>query len=161
LSGSTTKKVVLERFDRSPVRGFVNPQNYLHPEGVEIMTPDGSVGQVPYGQVKAVSFVRDLEGPGVLGERREFMVRPKTAGLWVELRFRDGDKLEGVMANNLLLLDASGYGLTPPEAAGNAQRVFVPRQALEEVAVLGVVGGKRKRTERAPEVQQIRLFGED
>lgn len=161
MSGSTTKKVVLERFDRSPLRGFVNPQSYLLPEGVEIISPDGSVAQIPYSQVKAVSFVRDHDGPGVMSERRDYLARPKTAGLWVELRFRDGDKLEGVVSNNLLLLEPYGLALTPPEATGNAQRVFVPRQALEEATVLGVVGGRRKRPERDTEIRQIRLFGEE
>lgn len=125
------------------------------------MSPDGSVAQIPFSQVKAVSFVRDLDGSGVLSERKEYLARPKTAGLWVELCFRDGDKLEGVLSNNLLLLEPYGFGLTPPEATGNAQRIFVPRQALEEATVLGVVGGRRKRPERDTEIRQIRLFGED
>jgi len=125
------------------------------------MSPDGSVGIIPYAQIKAVSFVRDWEDTGVLGERRQFLARPKTAGLWVEIRFRDGDLLEGVLPNNLLLVEPLGYSFTPPEAAGNAQRVFVPRQALEEITVLGVVGGKRKKPDRGAATQQIRLFGED
>ena len=143
------------------MRGFVNPQAFLLPEGLELLSPDGSLAQVPYEQVKAVSFVRDPDGQGVLAERRTFLARPKTAGLWVELRFRDGDLLEGVLPNNLQTLDFHGYTLSPPEAAGNAQRVFVPRQALTEVAVLGVIGGKRKRPESGSPSQQIRLFSEE
>ncbi len=161
LSGSTVKKVIVERFDRERIRGFVRPQGYLLPEGLEVMSPDGSVSVIPYAQVKAVSFVRDLEDKAVLDERRQFLARPKTAGLWVELRFRDGDLIEGVIPNNLLLVEAAGYSFTPPEAAGNAQRVFVPRQALEEITVQGVIGGKRRKSGRAGESQQIRLFGED
>ncbi|WP_321476769.1 DUF6982 domain-containing protein [uncultured Paludibaculum sp.] len=161
MSGTTAKKVILERFDRERVRGFVHPQTYLQAAGVEILSPDGSVALIPYAQVKAVSFVRDLEGNGVLAERREFLARPKTAGLWVELQFRDGDLLEGVLANNLLLLEPQGYALSPPEAGGNAQRVFVPRQALSQLTVLGIVGGKRKKAGREAEPQQIRLFAEE
>lgn len=159
MSGSTSKKVVLERFDRAPLRGFVHPQAYLQAEGIEVMRADGSLALVPLEQVKALSFVRDLEGPGVLSERREFLARPKSAGLWVELHFRDGDLLEGVLANNLLLVEPAGYSVTPPEATGNAQRVFVPRRALAELVVLGVIGGKhRKPAQAAASQQQFSLF---
>lgn len=161
MSGSTVKKVIVERFDREKMRGFVSPQAFLLPAGLELLSPDGSLAQVPYEQIKAVSFVRDQEGQGVLAERRTFLARPKTAGLWIELKFRDGEMLEGVLPNNLQALDVYGYTITPPEAAGNAQRVFVPRQALSEVTVLGVVGGKRKRPESSPATQQIRLFSEE
>ncbi len=161
MSGSTAKKVILERFDRERIRGFVHPQTYLQAAGMEILSPDGSVAVIPYAQVKAVSFVRDLEGHGVLSERREFLARPKTSGLWVELQFRDGDVMEGVIPNNLLVIEPQGYALSPPEAAGNAQRVFVPRQALSQVIVLGVVGGKRKKSGPEAEPQQIRLFAEE
>jgi hypothetical protein len=78
----------------------------------------------------------------------------------VELRFRDGDSLQGVLPNNLVLLDFHGYAFSPPETSGNAQRVFVPRQALEEVLVLGVNGTKKKPHPRPADAQQIRLFDE-
>ena len=47
------------------------------------------------------------------------------------------------------------------QTGGNAQRVFVPRQALEEIAVLGVVGGRRRMLARGAESQQIKLFSEE
>lgn len=160
MSGSTTKKVILDRFDRERIRGFVHPQNYLQAAGVEVMSPDGSVGLVPYGQIKGISFVRELSGEGVFNERREFLARPKALGLWVELRFRDGDLLQGVLPNNLQMLESNGYAFSPPETAGNAQRVFVPRQALVEVLVLGVNGTKKKSAGRPADAQQFSLFEE-
>ncbi|MBI4889223.1 MAG: hypothetical protein HY821_01280 [Acidobacteria bacterium] len=161
MSSSTVKRVVIERFDRELLRGFVKPQHYLLAEGLELMSPDGSVAIVPLDQIKAVSFVRDPDGDGVLSERRSFLARPKVAGLWVEARFRDGDAMEGVMPNNLLQVEHSGYSLSPPETGGNAQRVFVPRKALADLQVLGVVGTRKKRPAAAVAEQQIRLFAED
>lgn len=160
MSGSTTKKVILDRFDRERLRGFVHPQSYLQVAGVELMSQDGSVVIIPYAQIKAVSFVRDLGGEGVFSERREFLARPKALGLWVELRFRDGDLLQGVLPNNLQLVEPEGYSFSPPETAGNAQRVFVPREALDEALVLGVNGIKKKPVTRPLDTQQIRLFDE-
>lgn len=160
MSSSTTKKVVVDRFDRSPLRGFVNPSAFLQPEGVELLSPSGGITLVPYSSVKAVSFVRDMDGEGIFGERREFLSRPKSAGLWVECNFSDGDKLQGIVPNDLLLLETQGVNITPPEIAGNTQRVFVPRQALASVSVLGVVGSPLKRKKSASETRQITLFGE-
>jgi hypothetical protein len=109
-----------------------------------------------------VCFVRDLEGPPLSTERREFLARPKTIGLWVAITFRDGDRLEGTVPNNLLLMEPYGFALTPPEASGNTQRVFAPRQALTEIQVLGVVGSPLRPSRKAkPSTEQIKLFSED
>lgn len=162
MSGSTTKKVVIDRFDRAAQRGFVNPSLYLLDEGVEIISLDGSVAVIPYEQVKAVSFVRDMEGDSIFGERREFRARPKTAGLWLEITVHGGDRIQGIVANDLLLFDSKGFAITPPEVAGNTQKVFIPRKSVERAEILGVIGSPLKRTRgaRDAEKRQITLFEE-
>ena len=51
---------------------------------------------------------------------------------------------------------------TPPENAGNAQRIFVPRAGLNGVQVLGVVGKPKTKRERpAPAMsKQFKLFSD-
>lgn len=149
------------RFDREVLTGFINPGSFAQPAGIELLTRDGTVTTVPYRQVKAVCFVRDWSGANVLEERREFLGRPKSAGLWIRVRFRDGDTLEGTVANDLLLVDSSGLTFVPPEANGNTQRVFSPREAMASVAVLGVIGSPLKRRKAAPPVEQIQLFRDE
>ncbi|MFZ5927666.1 MAG: DUF6982 domain-containing protein [Acidobacteriota bacterium] len=162
MSGSTAKKVLVDRYDRSQVRGFVQAQSLNQGAEIELLSADGAVLRLPAGQVKTVSFVREFDGPSIWEERCEFLARPKAPGLWVELRFRDGSRLEGVIPNDLLVLEGAGVMLTPPDPAGNTQRVFAPRQSLAAAAVLGVVGAARRRTRKPPEAAgQIRLFGED
>jgi hypothetical protein len=159
VAGSTTKKAVIRRFDRESVAGFVNPNTYLQPDGVELMTPSGNRMLVPYGEVKTVSFVRDFETADPAHARKVFNTRPKTDGLWLRMILRDGDILEGVLANNLLALDAIGFNVVPPDAYSNHQRIFVPRAALSQVQVLGVVGSAlRKRAGKPPAKEQIGLF---
>lgn len=158
MSGSTAKKVVVDRYDRTALQGYVQPQTCQTSKGLELMRPDGSVNLVPYSQIKCVSFVRDLEGPGALGERREFLARPKALGLWVELQFRDGDSLEVTIPNNLLEMEPYGLAATPPESSGNAQRIFVPRASLGSIQVLGVVGKPKTRRQRAPNAPPNRQF---
>ena len=58
--------------------------------------------------------------------------------------------LDGILPNNLLAWDIAGFTVTPPEPDANNQRVFVPRQALKSIQVLGVVGSPlRPEAEKA------------
>jgi len=82
----------------------------------------------------------------------------------VLLKFRDGDTLEGLIPNNLLQVEPAGYSVIPPDPTFQNQRVFVPKEALESVQVLGVIGSPLRR--RAKEVSdkskenQLEMFGE-
>lgn len=162
MGASTAKKVLVDRYDRSLLRGYVQPQTWRTPDGLEVMSPEGAVSIIPYPQIKCVSFVRDLDGPSALGERREFLARPKSAGLWIELQFRDGDSIESTISNNIMEMDADGLFATPPENSGNAQRIYVPRAGLSGVQVLGVVGKPKTRRERPTPAasRQISLFAD-
>ena len=160
MAASTTKKAVLRRFDREPLAGYVNPLTYLQPDGVELLSAQGNVSAVPYREIKSISFVRDFQS-GEEAERLVFHTRPKTAGLWVSLQFRDGEVMEGIMPNNLLQVEPYGFTLIPPDSYGNQQRIFIPRSALRSLEVLGVVGSPlKKRKVKAPPKEQIRLFDE-
>ena len=141
--------------------GFINPQVYLRTDGVEVMTTGGAVSLVPYHEVKSVCFVRDFEAADQEPERKVFNTRPKTDGLWVRMTFRDDEVMEGILANNLLQLDPHGFTVVPPDPYSNNQRIFLPKTALKELQVLGVVGSPLKRRKPKPEVKdQIGLFEE-
>ncbi len=159
MAGSTNKKVQVVRFDREPVPGIVNPTTYLANSGVELLTLSGTVIVVPYGEIKAVHFVREFDADTVL-ERRTFLSRPKMDGLWVRMTFRDGDSLEAVLPNNLLQLEPFGFTIIPPDFTYTNQRLFVPKQALTEMQVLGVVGSPltQKRKPKPADKDQIKLF---
>jgi hypothetical protein len=158
LAGSTTKKALIRRFDREPLPGFLNPHQYLQPHGVEMLTPSGTVISVNYGEIKSVCFVKDFDSEP--DSAKVFQSRPKMEGLWVRMNFRDGDVMDGILPNNLLLWDRYGYSVIPPEPYSNNQKVFVPRDALTDISVLGVVGSpltKGLRRKPVPK-EQIGLF---
>ena len=152
---STAKKVIVRRFERANLTGFVNPLSYLQPTCLELLKPEGTVALLPYEEIKSVCFVSDFDAEAE--PRRIFMTRPKLEGLWVRMFFRDGEVMDGVLPNNLLTWDIAGFTVTPPEPDSNNQRVFVPRSALRSMQVLGVVGSPlragRKKTKAAPEDQ--------
>jgi hypothetical protein len=159
LAGSTTKKVLIRRFDREPLTGFVNAQTYLQPGGVELLTPAGALAVIPYVDIKVVCFVKDFDSVEVSQEKKVFNTRPKTDGLWVRMQLRDGEVLDGILSNNLLQLGPEGFTVTPPDAYSNNQRLFVPRAALTQFNVLGVVGSPLTRRKAKPAAQeQIGLF---
>jgi len=160
LAGSTTKKAVIRRFDREALTGYVNPSSYQQLTGIELLLADGNLATVPYGEIKTVSFVRDFDAPNETA-RQVFNTRPKMEGLWVGFQFRDGDRMEGVMPNNLLPAEPHGFTVIPPDPYSNHQRMFIPRSALRSVEVLGVVGSPlKKRKAKVPPKEQIGLFDE-
>ncbi|MGH9657562.1 MAG: DUF6982 domain-containing protein [Bryobacteraceae bacterium] len=160
MAGSTTKKVLIRRFERESLTGYVSPQGYQQPSGVELMSTEGAVTVVPYQEIKAVCFVRDFEGAQSDSGRKVFLTRPKMDGVWIRMQLRDGEILEGVMPNDLLQVSSLGFTVSPPDPNSNHQKLFVPRAALAVVHVLGVVGSplRREKKPKPASTDQIRLF---
>ncbi|HTS13605.1 MAG TPA: hypothetical protein VMH00_15915 [Candidatus Limnocylindrales bacterium] len=165
-STSTHKKVVILPFEGKPAKGYVDASSIGREETIDLLTPDGEHRAVRTEDVKSVYFVREFDADFEL-ERKTFLSRPKLDGLWVRLTFRDDDAMEGIVANDLLDLLNAGVQLTPPDLHGNTLRLFVPRSALAEMKVLGVVGVARRGPRegaaaraRGPIPAQSKLFGE-
>jgi len=161
---STHKKVVVLLLSRSAVKGYLNPATLGSAETIDLLTMDGEQKSIRLQDVKSVYFVREFKDP-FEPERKTFLSRPKLDGLWVRLRFRDEDAMEGIVANNLLDLLDTGVRLTPPDLHGNVLHMFIPRSALSEMKVLGVVGVARRspratRDIRAVLEAQSKLFSE-
>jgi hypothetical protein len=155
---STHKKVVVLLLDKSNVRGYLNPGKLGDAETVDLLTPDGAHRNIAVNDIRSIYFVREFTDD-FEPERKAFLSRPKLEGLWVRLRFRDNDDyIEGVVPNDLLSLLDRGVQITPPDLHGTTLRIFIPRSALSEMTVLGVVGIARRKP-AAPE-QQPGLFAE-
>jgi len=143
---------------------------------MELLDSAGKLLRIGWKHIKWVCYVRefnreagiglairrDAEGPERL-LRRRFAARPRAAGLWLRLTFLDGEELEGVAANDRTLIDGTGPGagllLTPPDTRSNTQRVFVPRCAIQDFAILGVIQPRAVIPER--DATQPGLFEPD
>jgi hypothetical protein len=162
VSATTTKKVLVARFEKPALPGFIQMPGGLAAEAVELLTPAGSVVRIACQEVKAICFVRDLDGDETWLKHRAFATRPKTPGLWLSLRFRDSDSLEGLVPNDLMQLEPLGFFLIPPDPTFQNQRIFVPRTALSDVQVLGVIGSPLRRRKSKPaataEEDQLEMF---
>ncbi len=163
-AASTHKKVAVFLFDGSAEPGYLNPATLDAGDSLDLLSPGGEHRSIPLKDLKAVCFVREFSG-AFEPERKTFLSRPKIDGLWVHLRFTDDDELEGVVPNDLLAMLGTGVQLTPPDLHGNVVRMFIPRTALVEMNVLGVVGAGRhpqpKSRPNAAEIpEQPKLFRE-
>ena len=161
---STHKKVVVRKMDRDSVNGYVAPANFVHEGKLELLNTAGNVVAIDLRDIRVVYFVRELADSESLS-RKTFTTRPRTEGLWVRLKFRDNDVLEGLMPNDLTQLSRDGFLINPPDSRGNLQRIFVPRSALAELTVLGVIGGpaarrRRPRAVPAADSRQVPMFTE-
>lgn len=157
---STHKKVVVRKMDRDSVNGYVAPANFVREGKLELLNTAGNVVAIDLRDIKGVYFVREF-GDSESLSRKTFTSRPRTEGLWVRLKFKDNEVLEGMMPNDLSLTTAEGFLVNPPDLRSNTQRIFVPRSSLESLTVLAVIGAThRHRKALAADTRQVQLFGE-
>ncbi len=125
---------------------------------MDLLTSDGEHESIPLEKIRSIYFVRDFDAD-FEPERKVFLSRPKLDGLWVRLRYADNETIEGVVPNDLLSLLDNGVHITPPDLNSPTDRIFIPRSALTELTVLGVVGIARRKPAAALAAQP-RLFTE-
>ncbi len=144
------------------MEAIVSLSDYLRDNRMEIITSGGTLQQVPYSELKAACFAKEPARPDLFSAGNLFERRPKLAGLWTRFSFRDGDQLEGVLSHNLTDWPRHGYLITPPRAGLTRQLVFIPREAVSETQLLGVVGTplgeKRKMPRRSSADNQLTMF---
>lgn len=180
--GSARKPVIVRKFSRDWFAGYAAPglgagmgpgshglDSHIDSAELEILDLTGKVVRVGWDQVKWVCYVRDFPS-GTADQtnperllRKRFLIRPRTAGLWLRLTLTDGDELEGLAANDLTLVQGAGLLLTPPDTRSNTQRIFVPRQAIQALEVLSLIGaaGRKRAAAGQPETDQPELFSAD
>jgi len=155
---TTHKKVIVRKMDRDSVNGYVGAA-FISDGKLELMNTAGNVVAIELHEVKGVYFVREF-GDSESLTRKTFTSLPRVEGLWVRLRFRDNEIIEGMMPNDLLHEGNDGYSIIPPDTRSNTQRIFVPRAALAEMTVIGVIGDKKsgRRGRRPEDTLQVPMF---
>src|SRR5213075_1695709 len=126
----------------------------------ELLNTSGNVVAIDLRDIKGVYFVREF-GDSESLTRKTFTSRPPSEGLWVRLRFKDSEVLEGLMPADLTQNTPEGFLVNPPDQRSNTQRIFVPRTALESLTVLAVIGAtRRRRRGEEDDLRQVPMFGE-
>jgi hypothetical protein len=166
--GSARKPVIVRKFSREWYAGYAGAAFGQDSPALEVLDLSGKVLTVAWETVKWVCYVRDFSSssdpanPERLLQKR-FAVRPRTAGLWLRMTLNDGDELEGIAANDRSLIASSGLLVTPPDTRSNTQRIYVPRQAIQSLEVISLIGaaGRKRRIEPGRGEPQPELFPAD
>ena len=157
---STHKKVVVRKLDRDSLNGYLASADFVREGKLQLLNTSGNVVSIELGLIKVVHFVREFSEVD-LPARKTFTTRPRTEGLWVRLKFKDNEILEGLMANDLSANRPEGFLINPPDLRSNIQRMFVPRNALESLTVLAVIGSAgRRRRGLLLDTRQVPMFEE-
>ncbi|MBB5059496.1 hypothetical protein HDF16_004222 [Granulicella aggregans] len=179
---SSKKKVILRRVTGEILPGYLPLSGFTRGAGssrvVELLDLSGRLIEIPLGEVRMISYVRDFNLADTTNPerltRRSFLARPRNEGVWVRMTFKASERslertseiiLEGLAAADLSLLDSliedGGLHVAPPDIRSNTQRIFVPRAAIESLQILAVITTPSRAKpvpERTPEEIQKSLF---
>ncbi len=93
---------------------------------------DDKAVQVLVRQLKAVFFVRDLEGNPRHEERKEFDHVKPPVGRKIKVEFKDGEVLVGTTQG--YQPERSGFFLVPADATANNERCYIVASAVKKVS---------------------------
>jgi hypothetical protein len=163
--GSARKPVIVRKFSREWYAGYAGAVFPQDTPALEVLDLSGKVLTVAWDSVKWVCYVRDFSSSSDSANperllQKKFTVRPRAAGLWLRMTLNDGDELEGIAANDRSLVSGAGLLLTPPDTRSNTQRIYVPRQAIQTLEVVGLIGatGRKRKPEPGGAEGQPELF---
>jgi uncharacterized protein DUF6982 len=142
-------KVVAHLADGSLVKGILRDSESFDPlaagligqtlpSTVELDLPNGGSRVVDLGNAKALFFVKTLEGRTDYVEVKFFERNPQIEGLWIKIKFKDGEVTEGIVHNSLPFVADSGFFLRPPDPQSNNRVVYVVKGFLIDFRVLGI-----------------------
>jgi hypothetical protein len=144
-------KVVARLRDGSTLKGYLEELPELDfdalfvdahaalPKDLRLRRADsGEQLKLPLNSLKALFFVRSFEGRKEYNEVKFFEKNPPIKGLWIRIRFYDGEYLEGVVGNSIDFVVEPGFYLKPPDSLCNNEILYVVKESLAEFRVLGV-----------------------
>jgi hypothetical protein len=146
-------KVVAHGLDGSLIKGYIDevPKLQTHsldkprpvslPGQLALFHPDsGEQTSIDLRTLKALFFVKTFEGSKEYAEVKFFKAHPLVEGLWVRVKFADGESTEGVVYNSIDFVVNPGFFIKPPDPQSNNRIVYVTKKSFVEFRVLGVKG---------------------
>jgi len=92
---------------------------------------------VPLAEVKALFFAHSLTGNALHRELHFHAYSPISDGIWMRVKFRDGEVIEGIAWNSIHYLVEPGFFLCPTDPDSNNKLIYVVKSQLVEHQVLG------------------------
>jgi hypothetical protein len=124
-------KVVARYADGRIVKGMT-ADFFPNKDVFHVMTPDGAPIEIWKKELKALFFVKDLEGDPSYNERKEFDGAP--IGRAIKVTFTDGEVLVGTTTG--YQPGRPGFFLEPADPNSNNERCYIVAAATREVTFI-------------------------
>jgi hypothetical protein len=96
------------------------------------------IEEVPAKDISAVFFVSTFHGEPARNVLRFHAEEPVLPGVWIQVKFHNGEVIEGIVENSIRFLMDPGFFLRPTDPGGNNKLVYVMKNGLVEYHVLGL-----------------------
>lgn len=116
---------------QNPTRGF--------PTRLILQSDNGQGNhEIDVTTAKAIFFVKSFQGDKEKHPVRFYANGPAVHGIWVEVRFNDGEVVEGVIHNSIHHLVEEGFLMSPSDPDSNNEVIYVLKSSISNYRVLGV-----------------------
>ncbi len=126
-----SNKVVVQYKDGNIVKGSTGDFLPTKPR-FHLNTLDGSIKQIEVEELKALFFVKDVEGNKDYKEKYEDVIQG--GGKKIEVEFNDGETIVGYAQS--YSPDRQGFIMSPADLNGNNERIFVVMSSAKSVKFL-------------------------
>jgi hypothetical protein len=108
-------------------------------ESIELKLLDSNTPEyVPTANIKAIFLVKTFEGDPLHNPLHFHAHTPTAKGLWVRIQFDDEEIMEGIVYNTATYVLEPGFCLIPTDPFSNNKLVYVPKNRLKSLEVLGL-----------------------
>ncbi len=139
LQNGTVVKGYLETTVPTDLAALLENPCRTFPSVLKLQDPDTEKWfELDVSEAKAVFFVKRFEGNSEKHAVRFYTHGPAIHGIWVEIRFKDGEVIEGVINNSIHHLVDKGFLLSPSDPEGNNEVIYVLKSSINNYRVLGI-----------------------
>jgi hypothetical protein len=148
---ATRLEKVVVQFGNRTIRGYLETPAWNTIEEMLHSAPDGSpetfrirghesdtVEEISAADIKAVFYVNSFEGDSEHNNLNFHTRAPIVHGIWMRVEFYDGEIIEGIVFNSIRYLVDPGFFLIPTDPESNNKLLYVMKNQLADLRVLGV-----------------------
>jgi len=143
-SAEQNDMLVIQFGDRT-VKGYTDIQEWPSAQSLDFNVKKpvfrrigaSELESIPLEGVKAIFFVKSFEGKWH-DDLRFHDHLPAPDCLWVRVTFLDGEIIEGLIANDQNFVIRAGFYMAPIDPEGNNWLIYVLKNKLKELQILGL-----------------------
>jgi hypothetical protein len=137
--GTRMVKGYLESPVRNTIEELLTDAPVSAPETFRIhLLESDTIEEISIKDIKAVFYVHSFDGDTKHKALNFYGKSPVVHGIWMMIRFLDGEVMEGIVHNSIRYLVDPGFFLLPTDPCSNNKLVYVAKSQLSDHQVLGI-----------------------